>query len=141
MDDDVLHEKIESIRLSLARIKSKQPFSADELATNFDLQDIVSVNLQRAIQSCVDIATHILASNDAPAPRSMADSFDALVSAGRLSPELGKSLRRAIAFRKVLVHQYKTVDWRRVQGSLEKGTGELVAFCRQIETSGANPTG
>ena len=134
MDADVLYEKIESIRLSVARITSKQPFSTDELATNYDLQDIISVNLQRAIQSMVDIAAHILAASDDPAPRAMADALDALVVAKFLSPDLGKSLRRAIAFRNILVHQYKKIDWRRVHAGLENGVGELAAFCLEIET-------
>jgi uncharacterized protein YutE (UPF0331/DUF86 family) len=62
MDNDVIANKIERIRRCITRVELKCPGSANQLAEDYDLQDIISVNLERAIQSCVDIATHIIAS-------------------------------------------------------------------------------
>ena len=64
MDNDVIANKIERIRRCITRVESKCPTSVDQLGDDYDLQDIISVNLERAIQSCVDIATHIIASKD-----------------------------------------------------------------------------
>lgn len=46
------------------RIESKQSFDAEQLADDFDLQDIVSLNLTRAVQMAVDIGAHIAASGE-----------------------------------------------------------------------------
>jgi len=42
------------------RIRSKRGFTHEELLRDFDLQDILSVNIQRAVQLSVDIALHML---------------------------------------------------------------------------------
>jgi hypothetical protein len=51
MDLDVINRKLESLRRCVARIHSKMPLTPDDLQTNYDLQDIVSVNLERAVHT------------------------------------------------------------------------------------------
>lgn len=64
MDREVVEQKLESLRRCLERIEVKCPAEADTLMTDFDLQDIVSLNLSRAIQLCVDIGAHLISGTD-----------------------------------------------------------------------------
>jgi len=48
--------------------------SAGILAEDYDLQDIICLNLERAVQGCVDLAAHVIADADLPAPTTMAIS-------------------------------------------------------------------
>ncbi len=73
--DDVVLNKLESLTRCIGRIESKQPFSVEQLKNNYDLQDIISINLERAIQLCVDIGSHILAIKNLPAPNSLRTTF------------------------------------------------------------------
>ena len=50
MDREVVDQKLESLRRCLLRIESKCPVDAAVLAADFDLQDIVALNLSRAVQ-------------------------------------------------------------------------------------------
>ena len=50
MDRPVIEQKLESLRHCVQRIGEKCPASADILARDQDLQDILSLNLSRAIQ-------------------------------------------------------------------------------------------
>jgi uncharacterized protein YutE (UPF0331/DUF86 family) len=59
MDREVVEQKLESLRHCLRRIEVKCPTDAQTLATDPDLQDIVSLNLSRAVQVCVDIGAHV----------------------------------------------------------------------------------
>lgn len=68
MDREVVDQKLESLRRCLLRIESKCPADASLLATDFDLQDIVSLNLIRAVQLSVDIGAHLIADMDVPPP-------------------------------------------------------------------------
>ena len=68
MDQQVIDQKLESLRRCLLRIDSKQPFDAHQLSDDFDLQDIISLNLTRAVQMAVDIGAHIAASQNRPGP-------------------------------------------------------------------------
>ena len=56
MDKDVMNRKLESLRRCIARIESKRPITPDILRSNDDLQDIIALNLERAVQTCVDMA-------------------------------------------------------------------------------------
>lgn len=47
MDRDVIEQKLESLRRCVQRIQAKCPAQADALVADFDLQDIVSLNLSR----------------------------------------------------------------------------------------------
>lgn len=58
MDREVIEQKLESLRRCLRRIEMKCPADAQTLATDADLQDIVALNLSRAVQVCVDIGAH-----------------------------------------------------------------------------------
>ena len=49
MDKDVINRKLESLRHWIARITSKRPMTVEALRSNDDLQDIIAVNLERAV--------------------------------------------------------------------------------------------
>jgi hypothetical protein len=56
MDREVIEHKLESLRRCLQRIAEKCPSNPDKLGQDPDLQDIVTLNLSRAVQLCVDLA-------------------------------------------------------------------------------------
>ena len=56
MDPALIERKLESLDRCVQRINEKYPDSADDLAEDYDRQDIIAVNLERGVQSCVDLA-------------------------------------------------------------------------------------
>jgi len=50
MDRVVIEEKLESLRKCLSRIEQKCPQDVAQLFDNVDLQDIITLNLTRAVQ-------------------------------------------------------------------------------------------
>lgn len=111
MTTAVLNQKVESLRNCIERIESKKPFTADDLRNNFDLQDIISINLERAVQISVDIASHLLAESSGPTPTTMADSFAYLHQSNIISEKTAQSLIKATGLRNLLVHEYSKIDW------------------------------
>jgi uncharacterized protein YutE (UPF0331/DUF86 family) len=106
MDKDVINRKLESLRHCIARIMSKMPITPEALRSNYDLQDIIALNLERAVQVCVDIAAHVISETEVPPPSTMAESFARLAELQVLPPQLADSLQKAVAFRNILVHNY-----------------------------------
>jgi len=51
MDRDLIEAKLESLRRCVERIASKTSASADQLAGDPDSQDIIALNLQRAVHT------------------------------------------------------------------------------------------
>lgn len=111
MDREVIEQKLESLRRCLQRVAEKCPSDPGTLSRDPDLQDIVTLNLSRAVQLCVDLGAHLIAGLDVPPPDTMGQTFDALAHAGVISEHLALQLKRAVGFRNIAVHHYEKIDW------------------------------
>jgi uncharacterized protein YutE (UPF0331/DUF86 family) len=93
-----------------------------------DAEDIVLINLQRAIQAAMDLAMHIVAAEGYGLPDSAAAAFAALSAQGLLDPSLAESLQRMVGFRSIAVHEYQTLNSVIVEAIGEKHLDDLRAF-------------
>lgn len=132
MDTTVVEQKLESLRRCVHRIEIKCPADAAQLASDFDLQDIVSLNLSRAVQLCVDVGAHLIAAMDTPAPDTMGQTFDILAREGVLSAELAASLKKAVGFRNIAVHSYNAINWQMVHRIAHDHLSDFTAFARVV---------
>jgi uncharacterized protein YutE (UPF0331/DUF86 family) len=139
MDPRVVEEKLESVRRCVTRVEARCPGSLEGLVADVDAQDIVTLNLTRAVQLCVDIAAHVLADRDAPAPDTMGGAFDALAGAGLLDLDLADRMKRSVGFRNIAVHNYQTIDWRIVHHICRERLGDFRAFARAVAELIAGP--
>jgi uncharacterized protein YutE (UPF0331/DUF86 family) len=90
----------------------------------------VKYTLVTAIEACVDVAQHICATEGWGRRRTMATRYDCSVSTAS-SPVLARSIRQAVGFRNVLVHDYLRVDDDTVIDRL-KAPGDLDDFVSQV---------
>lgn len=67
-----------------------------------------------AIEICIDVGEHIIASENLSAPETFADVFRILGEHGYLPEDLWPELGAMARFRNLLVHGYADVDDRRV---------------------------
>lgn len=114
MDRDIIIRKLDSLARCVNRIEKKRPATLEQLMDDVDLQDILSINLERAVQVSVDVGTHLLADLSVPPPKTMGDVFAILAAEKIISEETGMALRKAVGFRNLSVHAYDQVDWERV---------------------------
>lgn len=133
MNPDVINRKLESLRRCIARIRSKMPLTQNDLETDYDLQDIVSVNLERAVQTCVDIAAHVISETEVAPPDTMAESFSRLAVLGLLTPQLAERMRKAVGLRNILVHHYTDIDWTIIYEVLMHHLNDFVWFAQVID--------
>lgn len=132
MDRDIILRKLDSLARCIRRIEAKRPLTLEQLVSDIDLQDILSVNLERAVQICVDIGAHILADLDAPPPESMGQVFSTLVQQNVISENTGTALRKAVGFRNLSVHAYDQVDWQRVFEIIHHRIHDFRSFSQSI---------
>ena len=132
MDNMLIFNKIESLRRCISRIREKTPETAGQLGSDIDLQDIITVNLERAVQTSVDIASHIIADLESPAPETMAEAFAILEKNSIITPELSGKMQKAVAFRNIAVHAYQKMNWNIVHKIATDGIKDFVEFARQV---------
>lgn len=130
MERDVVLRKLESLRRCIGRIESKRPTDARALEQDYDLQDIISVNLERAIQTTVDIASILLAERGEGTPATMGEAFPLLADSGIIPADLADRLRKAVGFRNISVHQYEKIDWAIVFGIVSTRLDDFRSFAR-----------
>lgn len=132
MDRAVIDRKLESLRRCVQRIRDKRPSSVDTLASDLDAQDVLVLNLSRAVQVCVDIGAHLLGSLDQPVPATMGETFIRLAEAAVLDAALADRLRRAVGFRNIAVHNYDAIDWQIVMALSGAPLQDFEDFARAI---------
>lgn len=134
MDPLIIEDKLEALRRCVDRIETKRAASADELSRDPDRQDILSLNLTRAVQLCVDIAMLVLTETEQPSPQTMGDAFDALAHQSLISEALAQRLRAAVGFRNIAVHNYQAIDWTIVQSITHERVEDFREFASTVET-------
>lgn len=136
MDALIVGRKLDSLQRCLLRVRDKCPATADALAASPDLQDIVVLNLSRAVQLCVDLALHVLADSGLPPPDTMGQAFEQLTSTHKLDATLASPLRKAVGFRNLAVHSYSAIDWAIVHAIATRHLDDFTRFADWVRTQG-----
>jgi len=132
MNEQLLLFKLSSLGRCLDRIESRVPESSEILSRDYDLQDIISLNLQRAVQTCVDIASHIIADLDLKPPLTMAESFERLYQAGVISYKTKDRMKKSVGFRNIAVHEYFSINWDIVYTVSTKNLHDFKEFSSEV---------
>ena len=132
MDKDLLLNKLESLRRCLQRVEDKTPESLDLLSGDYDTQDIIVLNLERAIQTCVDVALHIISDAEVPVPETMSQAFGGLAQIGLLDAITAERMAKAVGFRNTAVHAYQKMDWAIVYSIITERLDDFRSFARQV---------
>lgn len=131
VDTGVIDARLRELSRRLRRVEERKPASAKALAGDEDLQDILTRNLELAIQTCIDIAFHLCGAHG-KVPTTAAEAFTEIARLELIERGLADRLQRAVGFRNVLVHEYTEVDWKIVMRVIRTDTRDLAAFGKTV---------
>lgn len=134
MDRVIVAEKLESLRRCIQRVQEKTPPVIERLATEPDLQDILVLNLTRAVQLCVDIGSHIISTSGESAPATMGDVFNTLDKLGVITPTVCETMKKAVGFRNIAIHNYEAINWEIVFAICKNSPADFREFVKEIES-------
>lgn len=126
-DRDVILAKTASVQRCLKRIRDVtglDPARLDDL----DAQDIFVLNLQRAVQSAIDLATHIVASEGLGLSDTVKGNFVLLENAGIIRKTLSRRMQAMAGFRNIAIHDYQGLDVGILKSILSKHLKDLEDF-------------
>ena len=130
VERDVVLAKIATVDRCLGRIDETR--ATESGLRPIDVEDIVVLNLQRAIQATIDLATHVVATEGYGLPDSVRTSFSLLENEGLIGSDLAERLRKMVGFRNIVVHHYETIDPQIVESIVSKHLGDLSEFSRIV---------
>jgi uncharacterized protein YutE (UPF0331/DUF86 family) len=123
-DRDVVLAKVAAIQKCLRRIKDVTGLDSDRL-DEIDAQEIFVLNLQRAIQSAIDLATHIVASEGLGIPDTIRGNFVLLERAKIITKTLSKKMQSMVGFRNIAIHDYQALDVDVLKAILSKNLKDI----------------
>jgi len=127
---DVVVGKAESIERCVRRIREVYADDECNLREDITRQDAILLNLQRACETSIDLAMHLVRVHRLGAPKESRDAFRLLQEAGHLDPELGERLMKMVGFRNIAVHNYRDLDLDIVHSILTERLDEFLDFAR-----------
>lgn len=134
MPNPVLLEKLNSVAHCIERLESKKTITLIDLKQNHDFQDIMILNLQRIIQLCVDISGVIIAEKGlTPIPSTMTETFDILCQHKIIPPQLRDHLKKAVAIRNLVLHEYEKIKWDVVYNIITQHINMFRDFGRLVD--------
>ena len=132
MVDDVLLNKAAAIERSVGRAREEYGGVDANLLANQTRQDAIILNLQRACESSIDAAMHLVRVHRLGIPQETREAFDLLEAAGRLAPPLAARLKKMMGFRNVAVHDYQSLNLDIVRRILVDHLDDFLAFTRVL---------
>ncbi len=139
MDELIILSKIDALNRCLKRIRDKRPSTVESLLADLDLQDIIILNLERAVQLSVDIAAYVLAELEVRPPQTMGESFSRLEEEGVISPEVSLRMQKSVGFRNIAVHEYQTLSYQAVFTIITNHLEDFENFAGEVIQWNQNP--
>lgn len=130
-DRDIMISKTGSIQRCLNRIKDVTCLEPASLEDQ-DKQDIFILNLQRAIQACIDLAAHVVASEGLGVPDTVKENFSLLNKKGIITADLASRMGKMTGFRNIAIHDYQDLDLEILKSILAKNLRDLEEFYVEV---------
>ncbi|MDW8311392.1 MAG: DUF86 domain-containing protein [Burkholderiales bacterium] len=132
--------KAAAIERAVARAREEWVAAGGTLeafAGNITRLDAATLNVQRACESAIDLAQHVVHRDRLGAPGSARELFDCLKAAGVIEPALAVALKKMVGFRNIAVHEYQRLDPAIIAAIIVRDLDELLSFARSIVQSRA----
>ena len=132
VDRHLAAAKLAELADRIERIRTRCPATVDELRRDRDALDLVSFNLMLAVQSCADIASHLIADEGWPSASNLAGGFNRLRDEAVISAGTADTLCRAVGLRNVVADGYAGIHPAMVHAAALSGVRDLEAFAREV---------
>ena len=131
IDKELIKKKLSFLDSNLSKIE-RMEFDENEFIENTDIRDLVTFRLQQSVETCIDIATHIIASLSLERKERAKDAFLLLGKEKIIDKDLALHMGKAADFRNRVVHGYNDFDFSLLSKGYKKDIADLRNFGAQI---------
>lgn len=127
VDKPLILRKLTELDEYLKQIGEFSSVTLEEYSRDWKVQRIVERTLQMMIETCADIANHIISDRGYRTPDNYGDTFRVLHENGVFKNDLFEIMLKMARFRNIVVHQYDKVDEAIVIGILRSNLNNFTA--------------
>lgn len=132
MADDVLLNKAASIERAVRRVREEHAGDDRHLLENQTRQDAIILNLQRASETSIDAAMHLVRMRRLGVPQETREAFDLLERAGIIDGILSDRMKKMVGFRNVAIHEYRKFNFDIVRRIVVERLDDFLVFSRLL---------
>jgi uncharacterized protein YutE (UPF0331/DUF86 family) len=131
-DFSICSEILNQLSWRIERIRSRCPAELEDLAKDEDLLEILSYNLFVTVQACLDLTTHVIASQGWEPAATAREGFERLAMREVTSQEAARSLSNAVLLRNDINWHYNSIDPARIHAAAKSGLADLERFAEEV---------
>ena len=128
VDKTLILRKLAELEEYLGQVKEYASITGDRYSSDWKAQRVVERTLQMMIETCADVAGHIISDKGYRVPTTYADTFRVLYENSILNKDLFETMEKMAKFRNIIVHHYDKVDTEIVTGILKKDLKDFSAY-------------
>jgi uncharacterized protein YutE (UPF0331/DUF86 family) len=128
VDRDLIRRKMAELEQYVRQVSEYRDVTVEEYRSDWRTQRVVERTLQMAVETCIDVANHVIADRKLRVPGTYAETFDVLAEAGMLDPALHRVMVRMCGFRNLIVHVYARLEPAKVIRVLQEGLHDFEQF-------------
>ena len=128
VDKTLILRKLAELEEYLGQVKEYASITVDRYSKDWKTQRVVERTLQMMIETCADVAGHIISDKGYRVPATYADTFRVLYENGILNKDLFETMETMAKFRNIIVHRYDKVGTEIVVGILKKDLNDFSAY-------------
>ncbi|MDN3513302.1 MAG: DUF86 domain-containing protein [Candidatus Brocadia sp.] len=128
VDKPLILRKLSDLDKYLKQIREFSSVTFEKYSRDWKVQRIVERTLQMMIETCADIANHIISDRGYRIPENYGDTFRVLHENGVFKKDLFEIMSKMAMFRNVVVHQYDKVEEAIVIGILRNHLNKFEAY-------------
>ena len=128
VDETLILRKLSELDDYYKQIGEYKKITVAKYTGDWKIQRIIERTLQMMLETCVDIAGHIISDKGYRIPKSYGDTFRVLYEEKILNSKQVSALEKMAKFRNIVVHHYDKVDAEIVVGILRKDLNDFVDF-------------
>lgn len=128
---ETIEQKLEIIDQNMTFLRQeKKKFTPGE--ANFKQIQAIKHSLLEISEACIDIASHIIASQGFERPSDYSEMFSVLKRNDIIGKELSENMGEMARFRNFLVHRYDKVEESRLEDIMEEDLEDIKDFVEEI---------
>ena len=132
VDEALILRKLAELDQYYSQLKEYENTTANQYSDDWKIQRIIERTLQMMIETCADIAGHIIADKGFRIPKSYADTFKVLLEEKILDRKLYAVMEKIAKFRNIVVHHYDKVDSEIVTAILKNDLADFISYKEAI---------
>jgi uncharacterized protein YutE (UPF0331/DUF86 family) len=132
VDEALILRKLAELDQYSSQLKEYENTTVEQYSDDWKIQRIIERTLQMMIETCTDIAGHIISDKGYRIPKSYADTFKVLLEEKILDRKLYAVMEKIAKFRNIVVHHYDKVDAEIVTAILKNDLADFISYKEAI---------